>query len=122
MHRSLAIAIGLALVVTAACTKEGAATRARDAADRIRSQIKDVQAEALAQAVSPETVREAQQHLQVLREYLGEVNGKLDMVTVNAVQAFQTAQGMEADGLITDRTMERLRQAAAEKQAASGSG
>jgi peptidoglycan hydrolase-like protein with peptidoglycan-binding domain len=60
-------------------------------------------------------VKEAQQHLRVLKEYLGEPDGKLDSVTVNAIQAFQDANGLTANGMLTDETMAKLKEEAAKK-------
>jgi|GEM_PF-2421089 len=83
--------------------------RAREAAEKIKTSIPDVQARALAQKVSEEEVREAQQALQVVKEYMGEVNGKLDAITVNAIQAFQRSRGLRDDGILDDRTKRELR-------------
>jgi peptidoglycan hydrolase-like protein with peptidoglycan-binding domain len=44
-----------------------------------------------------------------VHEYLGEVNGKLDSVTVNAIQAFQRSRGLRDDGLLDERTKRELR-------------
>ncbi len=112
-----------ALIVSAVamgCTSEGAARRAKEAAERIKAQMTDPQAEALAQKAPAETVKEAQSYLQTLHEYLGDLDGKLDSVTVNAVEAFQTAHGMDPDGLLTASTMERLREAAAVEKKRKG--
>lgn len=106
----LAAALGL----TALGCKD-AETRAQEAQAKIREQLKDPMAEALAQQLPPEKVREAQEHLTVLKEYLGEVNGVLDSVTVNAVQAFQDSHGLPANGMLTDQTLDSLRQAANKK-------
>jgi peptidoglycan hydrolase-like protein with peptidoglycan-binding domain len=92
-----------------------AETRAREAQEKIRAQLKDPMAEARAQKPAPERVREAQKHLQVLHEYLGEANGVLDSVTLNAIQAFQDAHGLKANGMLTDETLARLREVAARK-------
>ena len=90
-------------------------TRAREAEEKIRAQIKDPMAEALAQKLSPERVKEAQEYLQTLHEYLGEANGVLDSVTVNAIQAFQDSHGLAASGMLTDQTLEKMRDAAGKK-------
>lgn len=41
-------------------------------------------------------------------EYQGEVNGKIDAITINAVQAFQRAAGLKDTGVITDDTRRKL--------------
>jgi peptidoglycan hydrolase-like protein with peptidoglycan-binding domain len=54
-----------------------------------------------------------QQNLTTINEYKGEVNGKLDSVTVNAIQAFQRDAGLIDDGIIDQRTRSKLQAAAA---------
>ncbi len=117
MKLRVAVAL-LSLLAVGACRREDPEERARRMAEEVQAALGDVQAAALAQKVAPETVREAQQHLRTLGEYLGEVNGVLDAVTVNAVQAFQTAEGLEPNGILDERTMARLREAAARRQQA----
>lgn len=106
--------IAAALGVAALGCKD-AETRTREAQEKIRAQLKDPMADALTQKLPAEVVREAQEHLTVLNEYQGEVNGVLDSVTVNAVQAFQAEHGLEANGMLTARTLEALREAAEQK-------
>jgi len=107
---SLVLVLGLA-----ATGCKDAETRAQEAQAKIREQLKDPMAEALAQKLPPEKVKEAQRHLAVLKEYLGETNGVLDSVTVNAIQAFQDSHGLDANGMLTDQTLESLREAAGKK-------
>ncbi len=83
--------------------------RARKAAEKIKESIPDVQARALAQPVTEEDVRLAQTALRAVHEYLGEINGKLDSVTVNAIQAFQRSRGLRDDGILDERTKQELR-------------
>ena len=92
-----------------------AQTRAKEAEEQIRKQLKDPMAEALAQKLPPERVKEAQEYLRTLKEYLGDADGKLDSVTVNAIQAFQDAHGLKANGMLTDDTLAKLREAAKQK-------
>jgi len=106
------IAISVALAVLAGCHGRSAETRAREAAEKIKESIPDVEAQALEQPVTPAQVRQAQEGLTAAGEYLGEVNGKLDAVTVNSIEAFQRAHGLRADGILDDKTMRLLRQAA----------
>lgn len=117
LFRTAAAALVLAALGSSGCTSDDAERRAREAAEEIRSQLVDPQERALSQEAPPERVREAQEHLTTLREYLGVVNGEIDAVTVNAVEAFQSAHDLESDGLLTDETMERLRAAAEKKKA-----
>jgi peptidoglycan hydrolase-like protein with peptidoglycan-binding domain len=109
----LALCFALMLAGTVgACSEEDVERRARRAAEKMRESIPDVHAEAMEQDVSADTVREAQQALTVLKEYMGEVNGKLDPVTINAVQAFQRSQGFADDGILDKKTMRALQEAA----------
>jgi len=110
--RARVVLLGLSLLV--ACTQEDSESRARKAEQKIRESIPDVVGRALEQKVTPEQVKRAQQALTVVHEYMGEVNGVLDPVTVNAIQAFQRAQGLEADGILTARTERRLQEVAAQ--------
>lgn len=96
------------LFLAAACQTDTEA-RARAAAEKIKESIPDVQARALAQRVTEEEVRLAQTALRAVHEYLGEINGKLDSVTVNAIQAFQRSRGLRDDGLLDERTKRELR-------------
>jgi peptidoglycan hydrolase-like protein with peptidoglycan-binding domain len=107
----------LALLVTSGCSHKTAEEREREAAAKISGSIPDVDAVALAQKVSPEVVKEVQENLTVVHEYQGDINGKLDSVTVNALQAFQRTAGLDDNGIIDQKTREKL--AAAAKSAAS---
>lgn len=104
-----------ALLGLAAFGCKDAATRAREAEGKIRAQLKDPMADALNQKLPAEQVKEAQEHLATLKEYLGDKDGVLDSVTVNAVQAFQAANGLSANGMLTTQTMEKLREVAQKK-------
>jgi peptidoglycan hydrolase-like protein with peptidoglycan-binding domain len=103
-----------------ACSEERAVRRAREAAEEIQKSIPDVDAVALSQQVDPTLVKEVQTHLTALKEYQGEISGKLDSVTINAIQAFQRSEGLRDDGLLDEKTLERLRTSAAKRQAAEG--
>jgi len=113
MRVSRIIAVALMALAFFGC--KDSATRAREAEELIRKQLKDPMADALAQKLPPDLVKEAQQHLGKLREYQGQADGTLDSVTVNAIQAFQTAHGLTANGMLTDETMKKLREAAQQK-------
>ena len=110
MRRTLIILA--ALCALAACTGKDAETRAREAEKKIKDSIPDIVGAAVAQKASPDQVKLAQEELKTLSEYLGEPDGKLDAVTVSAIQAFQRTQGLKADGMLTDKTMRLLQDAA----------
>jgi murein L,D-transpeptidase YcbB/YkuD len=97
------------------CDARDTETRAREAAEKIKASIPDVEAAALEQRLPPGDVKMAQEVLTKLDEYQGEITGKLDLVTVNAIQAFQRTNGFKADGLLTAETKDALRAAAAGK-------
>ena len=117
MRRTVII---LTLTALAACTGKDAETRAREAEKKIKDSIPDVVGVALAQKATPEQIKQAQEDLKVLSEYLGETTGTLDAVTVSAIQAFQRTQGLKPDGILTDKTMRLLQEAAAKRQAQPG--
>jgi peptidoglycan hydrolase-like protein with peptidoglycan-binding domain len=119
MRRTLLILAVLPML--AACTGKNAETRAREAEKKIKDSIPDVMGIALAQEAKPEEVKEAQVALRTLSEYLGEPTGQLDAVTVSAIQAFQRTQGLKEDGILSDKTMRLLREAAAKAGAKAGS-
>ncbi|HVO24405.1 MAG TPA: peptidoglycan-binding domain-containing protein [Candidatus Margulisiibacteriota bacterium] len=113
MRRTVII---LMLTVLAACTGKDAETRAREAERKVKESIPDVVGAALAQKASPDQIKQAQQDLKVLSEYLGEPTGTLDAVTVSAIQAFQRTQGLKADGMLTGKTLRLLQEAAGKAQ------
>ena len=107
--------LGLAVLCAAglsACTDNSVEDRAKAQARKVQESFGEVQAAALAQNASEEDIRLAQATLTTLKEYQGEVNGKLDSVTVNAIQAFQRTAGLKDDGIITAQTREKLAAAA----------
>lgn len=93
------------------CSDADVETRAREAAEKIKESMPDVEAKAMAQKTTPEDVKLAQQALTAVHEYMGEINGELDAITVNAIQAFQKTHGLKADGLLTEKTKSLLREA-----------
>ncbi len=103
------------LIALAACSGPSAEKRGREALEKIKESIPDVEAKALAQKVTPEQVRRAQEQLQTLKEYLGEPDGRLDSVTVNAIEAFQRSRAIEADGILNEKTQRLLQDAVAKK-------
>jgi peptidoglycan hydrolase-like protein with peptidoglycan-binding domain len=110
---SVLAATTVILALTLGCSEEGSERRARDAAEKIKEAIPNRMAVALSQKAEADDVRQAQEVLTRLKEYMGEVNGTLDAVTVNAIQAFQRAQGLDDDGILDDKTKRLLKEAAA---------
>lgn len=107
---ALATATVVAAAVVPACDEASVERRARDAAERIQGSIRNPSALALRQEVTREEVREAQAALTMAKEYMGEINGELDSVTVNAIQAFQRSHGIADDGILNEETKRRLRE------------
>lgn len=106
--------LGLAVLCAAglsACTDNSVEDRAKAQARKVQESFGEVQAAALAQNASEEDIRLAQATLTTLKEYQGEVNGKLDSVTVNAIQAFQRTHHLEDDGILNPKTLALLKQA-----------
>lgn len=101
------------------CDDRTTEDRGREALKKIQEALPDIEAQALEQQVDAGVVEDAQRQLTALKEYQGEVDGKLDSVTVNAIQAFQRTHGIHDDGMLNARTRETLR-AAAEKAPDSG--
>lgn len=106
---ALLLVIGL---LAAGCSRESVEERARQAAEKMQKSMVDVEAVALEQQTTPEIVSEVQRNLTAVNEYQGEINGTLDSVTINAIQAFQRTAGLKDDGIITAQTREKLAAAA----------
>ena len=114
-RRSLGLA-GLAAVAAlgiAGCKGQTAEERGREIREKILSDIVDVEAVALEQKVDPAVVTEVQRQLTAINEYQGEVDGKLDSVTINAIQAFQRAAQLPDNGILTQATRDKLAATAA---------
>ena len=109
-----ACALGV-MLTTVGCSSDDAERRAREAAEKIKESMPDVEAKALAQKTSPEDVKLAQEALTVAHEYMGEINGTLDAVTVNSIEAFQRSRGIKGDGMLNDKTMGLLKATLAKK-------
>ncbi len=56
----------------------------------------------------PETIQKAQQALKEKGFYKGEVSGKMDGVTRDAIKAFQAQQGIRETGRLNKETRQRL--------------
>lgn len=104
-----------ATVMLGACNGQSAEMRARAQLEKVKESVPDVEAKALAQKVTPDDVRKAQEALRSVNEYLGEVNGQLDAVTVNAIEAFQRAHGLKGNGILDDTTQRALQEVMAKK-------
>jgi len=101
------------LLFAGGCSRDSVTERAEQAAQEVRESLRDPDAPALAQKAPPQTVREVQDALRKLNEYQGETTGELDRVTINAVEAFQRTAGLPDNGMLDQRTLQRLRAAAA---------
>ena len=106
-------AVAAGTLLAGGCSKQTAEERGRETAEKIQKSMVDVDAIALDQAVDPAVVSEVQKNLTTINEYQGEINGKLDAVTINAIQAFQRTAGLKDNGIITDTTRQKLAAAAA---------
>lgn len=113
--------LALALSIAAAgCAETNMEELGRQAAERAKSSIRAIDADALDQKLPPETIRKVQEDLTAIREYMGPVDGKLDQVLLNAFEAFQRSEGMPPNGIFDEKTLPRLAAAAA-KAPRSGS-
>ncbi len=122
--RSLLCLVAGAVLVLG-CSGPDAEGRARAAAADIQASIKDFDGPAMDQEVDKTTVIEVQKNLTTLKEFMGEVDGKVDHVLVNAIQAFQRKQNEAIpwwrfwersadDGLITENLRQAIAAAAAQ--------
>ena len=130
-------AVGVALTVAAlalagvGCSKQTTEESNRATAEKIQKKIAesmvDFETLAIEQKVEPAVVEEVQRNLTAINEYQGEINGKLDSVTVNAIQSFQRTidcswisrllrMCVKDDGIIGSETRQQLAAAAQAKQ------
>jgi hypothetical protein len=109
--RVAVVLLGLVCLLVA-CTGKSREEREREAAEEIDKSIPHVEATALAQTVSEDVVKEVQRNLATIHEYQGEINGVLDSVTLNAVEAFQRSIDEPDNGIIDDQLRRKLAQAA----------
>ena len=109
-----ACALGV-MFTTVGCSSDDTERRAREAAEKIKESMPDVESKALAQKTNPENVKLAQEALTAAHEYMGEINGTLDSVTVNSIEAFQGSHGVKGDGILNDKTMGLLKETLAKK-------
>lgn len=112
--RRLALGLALALLSGGAgCSESNMEELGREAAEKAKSSIRAVDADAHEQKIPVEVVKKVQQDLAAIHEYMGPIDGRLDAVTLNAFEAFQRAEGMHPDGMLEDKTVARLSAAAA---------
>ena len=117
------LASTLLLGLTAsACTMPTEQDRAKAAEESAKKSLVAIDHAALEQKVDPEKVKKIQQQLTAVKEYKGDINGKLDQVTVNAYEAFQRSNGLYPDGMLTDKTLKLLEEAAAKAGGAPAKG
>jgi len=109
------IAVIIALLALAACKGKSAEMRAREQLEKMKESVPDTEAKALEQKATPDEVRVAQTGLKAADEYLGDVNGQLDAVTINAIEAFQRSHGMKDNGILDERTQRLLQAVPAKK-------
>lgn len=102
------------LAITA-CSGDVAEKKARAAAERARDAIVPLDEGALEQEIPAEQVKKVQEQLTALLEYMGPINGKLDQVTLNALEAFQRKNDIRADGRFNEETLRLLDQTASRK-------
>lgn len=114
------VASSLLLGLTAsACSIPTDQDRAKAAEESAKKSLVAIDHAALEQKVDAEKVKKIQQQLIAVKEYKGDVNGKLDQVTVNAYEAFQRSNGLYPDGMLNDKTLKLLEEAAAKQGSAS---
>ena len=108
------ILLALGLSTALGCSGGDPAERMRAMAEKLKN-APTVEQLAAQQKVSPDVVKQVQQDLTTIYEYMGPVTGELDMVTINAIQAFQRSQNLRPDGMLNDRTIQALSSVAAHK-------
>jgi peptidoglycan hydrolase-like protein with peptidoglycan-binding domain len=109
------VGVLLAALACTACNGPSSEMRAREAAKKIKASIPDVEAKALAQKVSADVLKQAQTALTKADDYQGDINGKLDSVTVNAIEAFQRAHDLTDNGILDARTRRALQAVLAQR-------
>ena len=113
------LAAALIALAGIGCGKQTAEESNRATAEKIQKKIAesmvDFETLAIEQKADPALVQEVQRNLTAINEYQGEINGKLDSVTINAIQSFQRTAGLKDDGIITTATREKLAAAAAKQ-------
>jgi len=112
-HRALTWLAAAALATLGlACSGDIAEEKARLAAEKAQETIRPLDAGAMAQDIDADTVKQVQEQLTTLKEYMGPITGRLDQVTLNALEAFQRTHDITADGRFNEETLEALATAA----------
>lgn len=96
--------------------------RAKAAEESAKKSLIAIDHGALEQKVDADKVKKIQQQLTAVKEYKGDINGRLDQVTINAYEAFQRSNGLTPDGMLNDRTLKMLDEAAAKQGGAAPKG
>lgn len=115
---TLTLGLGIAAALAVGCSSQDPQELAKLAMERAKASARSIDHAAAAQQVDAEAVKQVQQQLTVLKEYMGPINGRLDPVTLNAFEAFQRSEGMTPDGMFTRSALERLAEQA-KKQSTS---
>jgi peptidoglycan hydrolase-like protein with peptidoglycan-binding domain len=110
-----AIVICMTAAVLAGCSRQSIEDRAREQAEKIKASLGDAETRALEQQTTPEQVKQAQAALTVVHEYMGEVDGKLNAITINAIEAFQRTHGLKDDGILNEKTQRLLQEVLAKQ-------
>ncbi len=121
--RTKALAATVLFCAGFGCSGPDVEARARAVAADIEASIQDYDTPALEQEIDPAIVKEVQTHLTALKQYMGEINGEIDPVLINAIQAFQRRKNDEIpwwrrwqrtanDGLLTDALRDEIARAA----------
>ena len=105
----------VAVLAVVGCSHKSLEERAREQAEKVIGAMGEAQNQAMEQKASPEDITQAQQALTRVHEYMGEVNGKLDAVTINAIQAYQRTHGLKDDGILNGKTQRLLSAEVAQK-------
>ena len=93
-------------------TSKAMEQRMREIEKRVKDSMPKTQQIAMAQKPDAAVVRKVQDQLKILNEYLEpSPSGKIDMVTVNAIEAFQRRVGLKDDGLLNEQTLSKLEEA-----------
>jgi len=101
-------------------TSKAMEQRMREIEKRVKESMPKTQQIALAQKADPAVIKRAQEQLRTLKEYLEDPpSGKIDMVTVNAIEAFQRSAGLKDNGLLDEETLRRLEESAKNAGAAT---
>ena len=94
-------------------TSKAMEQRMREIEKKMKDSMPKTQQIALAQKPDAAIVKKTQADLKSVNEYLEDPpSGKIDMVTVNAIEAFQRRVGLKEDGLLTEETLKKLDEAA----------